>query len=107
MLGRLSVDIIKSGGYKMSALEVEDVVRAHPGVADCAVVGVPDSSWGERVCAAVELRSGVALSLEDLQIWVKGRLSSHKVPKDLRCVPALPRNALGKVVKPQISAWFV
>jgi acyl-coenzyme A synthetase/AMP-(fatty) acid ligase len=58
------------------------------------------------VCAAIELRAGAALSLEEMQGWVKRRLSPHKVPKDLRCVPALPRNAMGKVVKPQVSAWF-
>ncbi len=75
-------------------------------MADCAVVGAPDPRWGERVCAAVELRAGAALSLEELQAWVSARLSPHKVPKDLTCVPALPRNAMGKVVKPQIAAWF-
>jgi malonyl-CoA/methylmalonyl-CoA synthetase len=106
LLGRLSVDIIKTGGEKISALEVEDAVRSHPAVADCAVVGVPDPIWGERVCAAVEVRTGMVLTLEDVQGWVKQRLSPPKVPKDLRCVPALPRNTLGKVTKPQISAWF-
>jgi malonyl-CoA/methylmalonyl-CoA synthetase len=106
LLGRQSVDIIKSGGYKISALEVEDAVRAHPAVVDCAVVGIVDPSWGERVCVAVEIRHGLALSLDDLQIWMKERVSPYKVPKDLRCVPALPRNAMGKVLKPQVSAWF-
>jgi len=106
ILGRQNVDIIKSGGYKVSALEIEDAVRAHPAVADCAVVGVVDPSWGERVCAAVELRGGVALSIDELQAWMKERISPYKVPKDLRCVPALPRNAMGKVVKPQVSTWF-
>jgi malonyl-CoA/methylmalonyl-CoA synthetase len=106
LLGRLSVDIIKSGGDKISALEIEDALRSHPAVADCAVVGAPDAQWGERVCAAVELGPGAVLSLEEVQAWLGERLSSHKVPKELRCVPALPRNALGKVAKPQISAWF-
>jgi malonyl-CoA/methylmalonyl-CoA synthetase len=106
ILGRRSVDIIKSGGYKISALEIEDAVRGHPAVADCAVVGVEDPSWGERVCAAVELRDDATLTLEELQEWVKARLSPYKVPKDLRCVPALPRNALGKVVKAHVSPWF-
>lgn len=106
LLGRLSVDIIKSGGYKVSALEIEGAVRAHPSVADCAVIGVADAQWGQRVCAAVELRAGLALSLEELQSWVRTRLSPYKVPKDLRCVIALPRNAVGKVVKPEVSNWF-
>src|SRR5207248_2058122 len=52
LLGRRNTDIIKTGGYKVSALEVEDAIRAHPGVIDCAVVGIPDAEWGERVCAA-------------------------------------------------------
>ncbi|HKW01613.1 MAG TPA: acyl-CoA synthetase [Vicinamibacterales bacterium] len=106
LLGRLSVDIIKSGGYKISALEIEDALRAHPAVVDCAVVGAPDPQWGERVCAAVELGPGAALSLEQAQAWLCERLSSHKIPKELSCVPALPRNALGKVIKPQVAAWF-
>ncbi len=106
LLGRQNVDIIKSGGYKVSALEIEDAVRAHPSVADCAVVGVADPSWGERVCAAVELRQGLALSLDELQAWMKERISAYKVPKDLRCVPALPRNAMGKVTKARVAAWF-
>ena len=53
MLGRSSVDIIKSGGEKVSALEIEEVYRTHPGVADCAVVGIEDPEWGERVCVAI------------------------------------------------------
>ena len=106
LLGRLSVDIIKSGGYKISALEVEDALRAHPAVVDAAVVGVADPTWGERVCAAIVLRGDAAPSPDDLQAWVKTRLSPHKVPKTVRSVPALPRNAMGKVVKPCLTAWF-
>ncbi len=106
LLGRMSVDIIKTGGYKVSALEIEDALRAHPAVVDCAVIGVADSVWGERVCAAVELLPSTGLTLDELQAFVKARLSPHKVPKDLRAVPALPRNAMGKVVKPRVSEWF-
>lgn len=104
LLGRRSVDIIKTGGYRVSALEIEEVVRAHPSVSDCAIVGMPDPEWGERVSAAVELRPGAALSLDELQAWTKARLAPYKVPKDLRCVAALPRNAMGKVVKPDVTA---
>jgi malonyl-CoA/methylmalonyl-CoA synthetase len=106
ILGRTSVDIIKTGGEKISALEVESVVRDHPSVADCAVVGVSDAVWGERVCAAVELREMAALSLDDLQRWTAARLGPAKVPRELRAVPSLPRNAMGKVVKPDVAAWF-
>jgi malonyl-CoA/methylmalonyl-CoA synthetase len=104
LLGRRSVDIIKTGGYKVSALEIEEVVRAHPSVSDCAIVGMPDPEWGERVSAAVELRPGAALSLDELQAWTNARLAPYKVPKDLHCVAALPRNAMGKVVKPDVTA---
>jgi malonyl-CoA/methylmalonyl-CoA synthetase len=103
LLGRTSVDIIKTGGYKVSALEIEEVVRGHPSVADCAVVGVPDADWGERVSAAVELRPGCALSLAELQAWARTRLAPYKVPKALTCVVSLPRNTMGKVVKPALK----
>ena len=106
ILGRTSVDIIKSGGYKISALEIEDVLRAHPAIAECAVVGVEDAEWGERICAAVELRDDVTLALEELQRWAKQRLAPYKVPRALRCVAALPRNAMGKVTKPEVARLF-
>jgi len=106
LLGRTSVDIIKSGGEKVSALEIEEVLRAHPAVAECAVVGVADPDWGEKVCVAAELRPGAALSLEELAAWARVRLAPCKVPKALRCVEALPRNAMGKVVKPEVAKLF-
>jgi len=106
LLGRTNVDILKTGGYKVSALEIEDVVREHPAVTDCAVVGVPDHEWGERVSAVVELQPGATLTLEDLQAWTKARLAPYKTPRALRCVAALPRNALGKVVKPDVVTLF-
>ena len=99
LLGRSSVDIIKTGGYKVSALEIEEVIREHPLVSDCAVTGVPDDDWGERVSVDVELRAGAELTLEELREWMKDRLAPYKAPKELRPVQALPRNAMGKVVK--------
>jgi malonyl-CoA/methylmalonyl-CoA synthetase len=104
LLGRLSVDIIKTGGFKVSALEIEEVLRTHPCIAECAVVGVADDEWGERVSAAVELRNGQTLSLADLQSWAKARLAPYKIPRDLRSLAALPRNAMGKVTKPEVAA---
>ena len=99
ILGRRSVDIIKTGGYKVSALEIEEVIREHPSVSDCAVTGVPDDDWGERVSVDVELRAGAKLTLEELRAWMKDRLAPYKAPKEMRPVQALPRNAMGKVVK--------
>jgi malonyl-CoA/methylmalonyl-CoA synthetase len=106
ILGRSSVDIIKTGGFKVSALEIEEELRTHPAVAECAVVGVDDPDWGERICAAVELRDGGALELGELQGWAKERLAPYKVPRALRCVDALPRNAMGKVMKPEVAKLF-
>jgi len=106
ILGRTSSDIIKSGGYKLSALEIEDVLRMHPAIADCAVVGVAHADWGEMICAAAELVPGRLLGLEELRAWAKDRLAPYKIPKDLRCLPTLPRNAMGKVVKAEIAKLF-
>ena len=106
LLGRTNVDIIKTGGYKVSALEIEEVLRTHPAIAECAVVGVSDDAWGECVSAAVELRHGATLSLDDLQQWAKPQLAPYKIPRALQPVSALPRNAMGKVVKPEVAGLF-
>ncbi len=106
VLGRSSVDIIKTGGFKVSALEVEEVLRTHPAIAECAVVGVEDAEWGERICAAVERRGEAELTLAVLQAWAKDRLAPYKIPRALRSVPALPRNAMGKVTKGEVAKLF-
>jgi malonyl-CoA/methylmalonyl-CoA synthetase len=106
LLGRASVDIIKSGGEKVSALEVEEALRAHPDIADCAVVGLPDEEWGERVCAAVVLRDGASLDSDDLRAWAKSRVAPAKVPARVLFRRELPRNALGKVIKPEVVGLF-
>lgn len=106
ILGRSSVDIIKTGGFKVSALEIEEELRTHAAIGECAVVGVPDEEWGERVSAAVELTPGGELSLAALQAWSKERLAPYKVPRALRIVAALPRNAMGKVLKKEVVRLF-
>jgi len=107
ILGRASVDILKTGGEKISALEIEDVLRGHPAVADCAVVGVPDVEWGERVCAAIVPadRHGPP-SDRTIRTYARERLAPYKVPKEILIVPALPRNAMGKVTKPAVRELF-
>jgi malonyl-CoA/methylmalonyl-CoA synthetase len=102
ILGRLAVDIIKSGGHKLSALEIEDALRQHPAIADCAVVGVADATWGEIVAVAAVTRAGQDLDLASLQAWARERLSREKIPRRLRVVTDFPRNAMGKVVKPAV-----
>jgi malonyl-CoA/methylmalonyl-CoA synthetase len=107
ILGRSSVDIIKTGGYKVSALEIEEVLRDHSSIAEVAVVGVPDEEWGERVAAAIVVRGPDAEpSLDALRAWASARLSKYKLPTRLAAVAALPRNAMGKVVKGEVRKLF-
>lgn len=105
MLGRSSVDILKTGGEKVSALEVEFVYRNHDHVDDIAVVGVPDPTWGQRVCAAV-VPADDALDPDTLRAWGKERLVDYKVPREFLVVDDLPRNAMGKVTKPAVADLF-
>ena len=106
IMGRLSVDIIKSGGYKLSALEIEDTLRMHPAIRECAVVGVPDDTWGEAVAVAIVARDGEHIELPALKEWATQRMSGYKIPKSLLLLEELPRNAMGKVTKPAIQDLF-
>ena len=106
ILGRTNVDILKTGGHRVSALEIEEALREHPAVAECAVVGVPDQEWGERVAVAVVLNDGDALDLSSLRAWAKESLAAHKLPSRLLVLDALPRNPVGKVMKPAVAALF-
>lgn len=106
ILGRSSVDIIKSGGYKISALEIEAVLRAHPDIEDCAVVGVSDAEWGESVSAALILKPGSASGPDEFRVWCKDRLAPYKVPSRFLIADSLPRNAMGKVIKPELIQMF-
>lgn len=114
--GRLRVtgrrsDRIVSGGVTVDAHEVEAALRAHAGVADAAVVGIPDPEWGERVVAAVvpasrpDLDPGSSL-VSDLDAWCRSRLSGAKVPRGWRVLDALPLNARGKVDRAGVKGVF-
>ena len=70
------------------------------------MVGVPHGDWGEKVCAAAELVPGALLGLEELREWAKDRLAPYKIPRDLQCIPSLPRNAMGKVIKKDVAKLF-
>ena len=106
LLGRTSVDIIKTGGFKVSALEIEEVIRQHPVVTDCAVVGVPNEDWGELVAVAIIKEPYGEFDPEDLIGWVKNYLAPYKTPRELKLVSELPRNAMGKVQKEQVKLLF-
>ncbi|ROO52476.1 fatty acid CoA ligase FadD36 [Micromonospora sp. Llam0] len=96
IVGRASTDLIKSGGYRIGAGEVENVLLTHPAVREAAVVGAPDADLGQRVVAYVVAEGVSPQSLID---FVATELSAHKRPRDVRIVDALPRNAMGKVQK--------
>ena len=102
IVGRKSVDIIKSGGYKISAREIEDVLRRHPEVKEVAVVGVDDRVWGQRIVAAVVPSdpSATREAVRDALIrFAREHLADYKRPREVLLLPELPRNALGKIQK--------
>ncbi|MFD9895571.1 acyl-CoA synthetase [Amycolatopsis sp. NPDC059027] len=96
IVGRESVDLIKSGGYRIGAGEVEQALLAHPGVREAAVIGVPDDDLGQRIVAYV---AGDGIDGGGVADFVAGTLSVHKRPREVRVLEALPRNAMGKVQK--------
>jgi malonyl-CoA/methylmalonyl-CoA synthetase len=100
ILGRSSVDILKSGGEKISALEIEDVLLRHDAISEAAVVGIDDPEWGQRVVAV--LVANAPVEADELKQWVRGILAPHKVPKEFHFTDALPRNPLGKTLKPEV-----
>ncbi|MGB8328524.1 MAG: AMP-binding protein [Polyangiales bacterium] len=99
ILGRRSTDLIKTGGYRVGAGEIEACLLEHPSVREAAVVGVPDDDLGQRIAAFVVLRSGEQEDGSALTAFVAERLSPHKRPRDIQFLSELPRNAMGKVQK--------
>jgi len=96
--GRID-DVIVRGGENLSPGEIEEVLLAHPAVADCAVVGVPDVQWGEGVAAVVVVRPGRTVSADELREWVKGRLRSSRTPGRVEFRDELPYNETGKLLR--------
>jgi acyl-CoA synthetase (AMP-forming)/AMP-acid ligase II len=84
--------------------EVEQALSAHPAVQDCAVVGLPDDKWGERVVAVIEPASGAPVDADQLKAFVKSRLGAVKTPKQIEIWDDLPRSKVGKVLKTDIKA---
>ena len=101
IVGRESVDLIKTGGFRVGAGEVETVLLGHPGVSEVAVVGLPDDDLGQRIVAFV-VGDADADALID---YVAQELSVHKRPREVRMVDSLPRNAMGKVLKKELAGW--
>lgn len=102
MLGRASSDIIKTGGYKVSALEIEEILRECEGVLDCCVVGVHDDVLGQRIAAAIIMDSNQDM-LDDVRRKTEEHLPKYKIPRQYHVVDDLPRNILGKVQKQMLK----
>jgi fatty-acyl-CoA synthase len=97
-------DMIISGGFNVYSAEVERALMAHPDVQDCAVIGLPDEKWGERVAAVLQPKPGTSVSAEEIIAFVKERIGSVKAPKQVEVWADLPRSKIGKVLKPDIRA---
>lgn len=97
-------DVIITGGFNVYPADVEDALLHHPDVEEACVFGLPDDKWGERVTAALRLRTGATVTAEALIAWTKERLGSVKTPKEVHMVKALPRSPVGKVLKREVRA---
>lgn len=113
ILGRTNADIMKVGGYKLSALEIEAILLEHPAISECCVLGLPDNTYGEAVTAIIvpdldikKLREKdlkPAITLDELCSWAKQKLAPYKIPTRLFLWDSLPRNAMGKVNKKELK----
>ena len=99
IVGRTSVDVIKSGGYKISALDVERHLLSHPSIRDVAVVGLPHTTWGQVVAAVMVLKDGHELKIEDMKEWAQDKMVPYHIPKIGKTLDEMPRNAMGKINK--------
>ncbi len=97
-------DMIITGGFNVYSAEVEQVLMAHPDVQDCAVVGLPDDKWGERITAVVQLQPGHQVRADEVKAFVKARVGSVKAPKQVEIWTDLPRSKVGKILKTTIKS---
>ena len=95
-------DMIITGGENVYSVEVENALAQHPAVATCAVIGVPDDTWGERVHAVVVPASGQTLTIDELTTFCRERIAGYKTPRSMEIVEALPLSAAGKVLKREL-----
>jgi fatty-acyl-CoA synthase len=97
-------DMIITGGFNVYSTEVEQAVLAHPAVLDCAVIGLPDDKWGERVTAVIQPLAGHEVTAEEIRAWVRDRLGGVKAPKQVEIWPDLPRSRVGKILKTEVKS---
>ena len=100
-------DMVISGGFNIYPSEIEQVIWGHPAVQDCAVVGVPDADWGERLTAVIELKPGTSATADEIIEMCRKRFGSLKTPKQVEFWPTLPRSPVGKVLKKDVRAQLV
>jgi malonyl-CoA/methylmalonyl-CoA synthetase len=103
IVGRRATDLIKTGGFKVGAGEIEVALLEHPGVLEAAVTGEPDPDLGERIVAWVVADGSRRPAERELIDHVAGVLAPHKRPREVRFLEGLPRNAMGKVVKQRLG----
>jgi malonyl-CoA/methylmalonyl-CoA synthetase len=103
LAGRTSVDVIKSGGFKISALDIEREILAHPQIDDVAIMGLSDATWGQKIFALLVLKENTnKFDQEEFIKWCKERLPNHSVPRLVKIIDKMPRNLLGKVNKKEL-----
>ena len=104
LIGRTSVDVIKSGGYKISALDIEKVILGNEFIDDVAVMGLSDPVWGQRIFALLVLKKDLANKFDEIEFvnWCKSNLPKYSVPRLIKCIEKMPRNLLGKVNKKEL-----
>lgn len=100
-------DMIITGGFNVYSAEVEQALMEHPAVQDCAVIGLPDDKWGERVTAVVQIRPGHHVTESEVRAFVKSRIGSVKAPKQVDVWPDLPRSKVGKILKNEVKAQLL
>ena len=108
IMGRTSIDIIKSGGYKISAVEIEREISSHPEILDVIVFGVKDYTWGEKIVAYIQLKENATKTFnkDKFVLWCKSHLPKQSVPSIIKVLEVMPRNHIGKVNKKEIVKQY-
>jgi long-chain acyl-CoA synthetase len=99
-------DMIVTGGENVYPREIEEAIYTRADIEDCAVVGVPDQEWGEKVVAYLVPRRGQIISVPDLKDFLKGRLSAFKLPKEYLTVKELPKSSQGKILRKEVRKLY-
>lgn len=106
IIGRTSVDVIKSGGHKISALDIEREILTNEMIADVSIMGLSDSVWGQRVFALMVIKANAVYDESVFMDWCKARLPKYSVPRLIELVDAIPKNQLGKVNKKELIRFY-